>query len=476
MAIPNNQLFEEFIAKARVIERPSGPAVLFSAGVGRPPLYLEYPDIELTLPAVLRVVSRELAQQGCAASPKIAIAVLGIVAATRADSVAAVEHANRCLSQVHTSELHQYLVLPTPCRRGYEAVFGEFRVRPFDPERLLYWSRRGGSSYPLDLSQLAGKAALERERFSTRVLNCDTLLAEDWAATNQNDDLPAAVQDAYYSAVFEHHIEQIPGLLRRNLLVLEAGALVHFDIESLFGAVFGQRIGLFQWLSATGRQRTWAVLSSVSGLNINLVPPDLLTECRLWLREVIGFSNLDLARPLDRTIDTFCTLLQRAHQHRMGGRGDEAALHFVIALDFVLGTEGRSAESVAERAAVVAHRPLGRSVQDQVRRVKQLYDARSKYVHEGRPIPVEEIKEAEQVAMEVLWALLTVSAKETLSNTSEWLRKINYVAAALKDGRPIPEAEFAVLGMAAEGVHRVPPNRVREDSYETVRDVGEARH
>jgi hypothetical protein len=375
LAIPDNQLFEEFISEIRVVERPSGPAVLFSVGIGRPPLYLEYPETELTLQAVLRVISRELTQLGCAASPDIAISVLGIVAATRADLARGVEHANRCISQVHTSELHQHLVLPTPCRHDYEAVFGDFRVRPFVPDRLLYWNQRGESSYPFDLVELKGKTTLERDRFSITLVNWDALPAEAWRAANsRNDGPPIAVQDAYYSAVVEYHFSQIPGLLLRNLLVLEAGGLVHFDVESLFRVLFGQRIGLFHWVSPAGRQRTWAVLSSMAGLNMNLAPPDLPTECRGWLREVIGCSNLDLAKPLDRTIETFCTLLQRAHQHRLAGRGDEAALHFVIALDFVLGAEGRSAESVAERAAILTHRPLGRSVQDQVRRVKQLYD------------------------------------------------------------------------------------------------------
>lgn len=34
MAIPQNDLFEEFIGRTRVVERPAGPAVPFSAGLG----------------------------------------------------------------------------------------------------------------------------------------------------------------------------------------------------------------------------------------------------------------------------------------------------------------------------------------------------------------------------------------------------------------------------------------------------------
>jgi hypothetical protein len=433
---------------------------------------LEYPDTALSLKAVVSVICRELAQAGSPANLDVAVAVLGNLAATRPKSVTAVEHANRCLQHVHTADLQQYLVLPTPCRPDYEATFGELQVRPFDPERLLYWSRRGGSTYPTDVSQLAGKTTLLRERFSTCLVNWDALpLESQQAVTAKFHGPPEALRDAYYSAVFEHHMKEIPSLLRRDLLALEAGALVHFDVESLFNAPLARRLGLFHWLSA-GAHRTWAVLSWVGALTINLTPPNLLTECRRWVKDIVGFAGLNPAKPLDKAVETFCTFLQRAHDHRLRGRGDEAALHFVIALDLVLGLEGRSAESVAERAAVVTHRPLGQSMQDQVRRVKQLYDSRSKYVHEGRPFSSGDIEEAERVATQVLWALLAVSGAGVLSSTSEWLKKVNYVAAALKDGRALPDAEFTALGVVGAEVRGAPPNRVLEDPYEGMGGMG----
>lgn len=466
MAIPKNALFEEFIAKTKVVERPTGPAVSFSAGMGGPILYLEYPKNELSLEAMLRVVRRELAQQGSPVSPDIAVTVLGNIAVSRESNASAVEHANECLVEHHGADLHQYLVLPTPCRRDYEAVFGELRIRPFDPERLLYWARRGGSEYPIDLAGLAGKTSLERDLFSTRTVNWDGVWAKRKTFEAVRNELAFAAQDAYYAAVFEHHMSEVRGLLRRNLVVLEAGALVHVDVDSLLAVPWGHRIGLFHWLWE-GRQRTWAVLSWVAALNINLVPPALLTDCRKWLRDSIGFVNLDLAKPLDKSIDTFCTLLQRAHDHRLNGRGNEAALHFVIALDFVFGMEGRSAESVADRAAVVTHRQFGRSMEDQARCVKRLYDARSKYVHLGQSIPPADIHEAEQAATHVLWALLRVSGAGVLLNTSQWLTKIDYVLAAIKDGRAVPETEFATLGLVEKDVN--PPNRVREAAYGGIR-------
>ena len=79
-----------------------------------------------------------------------------------------------------------------------------------------------------------------------------------------------------------------------------------------------------------------------------------------------------------------------------------------------------------------------------------------------RAIPEGDIVEAERVAMEVLWALLAVAGQGRLASTAEWLKKIDYVLAAVRDGRVVPEDDFSVVGIARSGVVRVPPNRVND--------------
>src|SRR5439155_926565 len=104
----------------------------------------------------------------------------------------------------------------------YETTFGEFKIRPFDPEKLLYWAKRGGSTYPLDLNSLGGRTALERERFSAAVLNWDALPVTSWrAAQSRHAMLPQAIQDIYYAAVSDHHFREIPALMRDRTRTLE---------------------------------------------------------------------------------------------------------------------------------------------------------------------------------------------------------------------------------------------------------------
>jgi hypothetical protein len=82
MAIPATELFEEFIAKSRVVERPSGTETLLSMAVGQPSLYLEYPEAILAPDSMPRVISRELSEKGCAAPRNVAIAVLAAIVST----------------------------------------------------------------------------------------------------------------------------------------------------------------------------------------------------------------------------------------------------------------------------------------------------------------------------------------------------------------------------------------------------------
>jgi hypothetical protein len=460
MAIPTTQAFEEFIGNIRIVTQPEGPAELFASAVGMPRLFLEYRSTALSLDSVLRVISRELNDRGCVSTPSVALAVLGAIACTHSGNSSVVEHANACLANTLTADLLQYLVLPTLCRPDYELVFDEFNIRPFNPERLRYWAERGGSRFPLDLAALKGRTALERDRIPTRLLDWDGMPPAAWrAAKAQQESLPQILQDVYYAAVAEHYFKEIPTVLRERAVVLEAAGFMHVDVESLLDAVLSQRLALFRWRHDAG-QRTWAVLSGVGGLNVNLVPPALLKQCRAWLQETLGFVRLDLDKPLDRTVGAFCSLLQRAHDHRLNQRANEASLHFVIAMDFVLGDERRSTESIAERAAVLTYRSVGRTLEEQTRRVKQVYGSRSKYVHEGRSIPDADIEDAERIATHVLWTLLSICGAGKISTTSDWLRSIDFVLASLRDCRTVPEADFVTIGVAPLGTARTPPNRV----------------
>ena len=84
MSIPDQPLFEEFLRGCEIVkEQPRDSFHLFPPGSldargerGVPALYLRFPDTRLAVDSVLNVISKELAERGCAADRDIALSVV----------------------------------------------------------------------------------------------------------------------------------------------------------------------------------------------------------------------------------------------------------------------------------------------------------------------------------------------------------------------------------------------------------------
>lgn len=465
MAIPNSELFESFLSGTKLVKlKPEEPSVAFGARQKSlseaPVLYLSYPEMELKLDSVVKRIASELNTTGCIANPDIALATLGIIVETREPGTSSTAHANHCLSSIHSAQLHHFVVVPNRPQHDYRIQIGEFSLRAFDPKKLLYWAQRGCCSYPIDLHRLTGCLALERTPIDIKLINWDELPGSARMVVEWGKEIAiASIMDIYYQSVAWHYSQQIPALVKDHLLVLESGALVHIDIDSYLSSVLAHHIGLFHWKGSVGH-RCWALLNSRSVSCVNFFPPSLFSSCEKWLRDEFGFHTLSASKPLDSAIESYCRFLQRAQTHRLQGRPDEAFLHFVIALDLLLGLEGRSSESVCLRAAILVHRQLERSLDAQISQLKRLYDRRSKYVHEGKRASENDLLEIEQICTEVLWDLLATSASCRFNDIDTWLKQIDFIASAMKASREIPDTEFQSVGIPKMGCKRIPPNRI----------------
>jgi hypothetical protein len=381
MAIPTNEAFENFLSGCSVVrEKPAGPFIalgtrrgIVAVGKSITDLYLTYPDTRLQLDSVISVVADSLAKIGSPDGYHVAIATVALIVETRPPGNSAVKHANRCLSKTLATQLRQSVVMPGRPRSGYELRLGTYCIKPFNPEKLLYWAERCKSAYPIDLRELRGWAAIEREPADidliewTEPVTSGPVLSK-WGAAVVSD----CFMDGYYSEVAHAFAEEISVRLKRDVLVLESGAMLWIGIESLLDSLFLKIISYFVWKTSSG-PAGWATFSDQSALNMNFTPQDGLAASREWLLTELGFTGLSDANPLDKGIETYCRFLQRAHGHRLEGRRDEAFLHFAIALDLLLGTQGRSTDSVAQRTALVVHRQVGTTLDEQVKRCKRLY-------------------------------------------------------------------------------------------------------
>jgi hypothetical protein len=89
--------------------------------------------------------------------------------------------------------------------------------------------------------------------------------------------------------------------------------------------------------------------------------------------------------------------------------------------------------------------------------MKRLYNARSKYVHEGTSVTDNDALEIEDVCTQVLWALLACSSTGAVRDVDDWLAKMDYLNAARHAGKTLAEDELKAVGVPPDGDRRQTP-------------------
>jgi hypothetical protein len=451
MVLATNPSFDDFIRGVRLSTKREQNSLSLSAAVNSSAWYLTPPEAEMQLASAIRFIDRGLTAAGCDANSAICTALIGILAASSTTSSPPTEALNRLLTSALAGKLHVHVILPMTCDSGYSTRVADCEIHAFDPARLSYWASKGRSSFPIDIQALRGRAAISSEASNVRLVDLTTIM--DDVVASSGVSTMQVVADAYFNAVFEYRVKQIPAAVRQALRIFEAGRVLHFDMASFVDAFLSIRLGLFHWATKPGGHKTWAVMNTQAAVSINLPPQGQLAACYGWLETELGYTGTDPENAFSKTLDFYCDVLQRGREHERHGRHNEAALHSVIALDFLFGANNRATDSIAERSAVLTHQAAGRTYDEQYKHVKDLYDARSRYVHSGRELTAAQANDIDRVATQVLWALVRVSAKQKFGSTAEWLKEVDYVQGAICAGREVSDLDSQAIGVHSIEVH-----------------------
>jgi hypothetical protein len=176
-------------------------------------------------------------------------------------------------------------------------------------------------------------------------------------------------------------------------------------------------------------------------------------------------SLADRGRPIDVSAQTFAGLMQDARAHHRDGRVREAFLYFVIALDHLLGEDGKSTLTVADRTSVLTHRIRSKTFADEAACVRRVYDARSRLVHSGSPVTLEHLREADALARGVLWAITRVAAGEELATRDAWVERIDSLAHLFRgDPDVVTDERLAAVGAVSSFRAGPPPPMLRDNT------------
>jgi hypothetical protein len=424
-------------------------------------LWLAYPPGVLQLDSMLKKVGEGLAGVGALSSRSIALAVLALILGTKGPA-GHVAHANRLLREVRHADLLVSFVSPTPPPTvDIRADYGPMQVEPFDPTKLEYWAERGGAQWPTAPKDLRGRAAFIGRVPGVTLINTDRLpgaenLSKNWSGHWQG------VVDPYFQSVARALLDQLRTDTAKRLSLVEAAGIAAVDFSSL--AEWSLGIHLFTWPSSSaGSAGCWAVFNAPS-LVLNTPPPGTWQRARQWLLSEFGVDNLSGSdRPIDVAAQTFAGLMQDARAHKADGRVREAFLYFVIALDHLLGEDGRNVSTVAERTSVVTHRIRSKTFVEEVACVRRVYDARSRLVHSGSPVTVEDLCDADALACGVLWAITRVVADGKFETRDAWVERIDSLAHLFRgDPAVVTDERLAAVGAVSSFLSGTPPPMLRD--------------
>jgi hypothetical protein len=386
-------------------------------------LWLAYPPSELQLDSVLKKIGNELVAIDSPGGRAVSLAVLALIAETKG-AAEHVDHANRLLRVVRQAELMVSFISPSPPPTiDIRANYGPIKVEPFDPRPFEYWAGKRHARWPVAPKAFRGRVALVGRSRGITLIDTEQLPGASRLLRKWSDRVTSLV-DPYFQAVATVLLDQLKFATADRLSLAETAGIAGFDVANLTQWFFGMH--LFTWKSSGGSSTgCWAIFHQ-PGLRLNTQPGEIWNNAHEWLVSEFGVDTLvGGGRPIDVTAQTFAGLMQNARAHKGDGRVRDAFLYFVIALDHLLGEDGKNVSTVAERTSLLTYKLRSHTFEEELEHVRRVYDVRSRLVHSAADVSEEDLHEADGLASGVLWAITRVVADGGLETRDAWVEKLD---------------------------------------------------
>jgi len=415
----------------------------------------------LGMESLLRKIVTEMKSKGHPANVEIAGIVVAAFVIAQRQPGSSVSQFNEVFGEIASAELTQHYLISTaefPKQSGNFSPgrIGSFMTGPFDPERLAYQCRRAGSDF-FDRYEATLRAipfSFEREHRTVKVIQWQRLLFSEgrWATASDLFALRSRIIDRYFAALsalyFEDFFTEFAAVQELPMALgsawIEMNRLEEFlgsHLVSIYRKIGGQNAG---FVSPTARLR----------LEVNLGGAHLgVPATETFLKKHFSYAG-DSTSEVYQSIKTFTHFLALAERHAAANRKSEAFVHFVIALDLLLGDPNASTSGISTRGAALVHEALDKDYPSMWKELQRIYNARSKYVHEGRIPEAPFLDSVRTISREVAFCLLRLQkAPENRSAGfhERWIKDLDVVVAKKAAGHAIPENELSGVGIATPG-------------------------
>jgi hypothetical protein len=339
---------------------------------------------DLSMEALQKKVASELAHHGHASNSGVAAAVLAMFAFAKKSPSSVVQQFNEGL-RVTTADLNQFFIFPSIAPVDYRFDVGPFTIGALNTERLAYQSKKAGSDfferYQKSLRQLS--LSFERRFRPIEVIDWRDVAQSTWppSSASAGEAMPRIV-DAYFDQLaalhFREFFAELEGL-QELPIALGSG---WFNLQRMQEFLRAQWVSVF--LNIGDKRSGFVSPQAMLSMGVDLGGGHLgIPFTKQYLRKHFNLENFQTAE-IHQSLRAFCHFLAKAVRHDDEGRHGEAFLHYIIALDLLLGDTGESSATVSSRSTVLTFGALKQNYATLLKEIKKAYDARSKYVHEGR--------------------------------------------------------------------------------------------
>lgn len=405
---------------------------------------------ELTLAGFRKKLLEILRRANHVATDAVADSILGCVvgaASTGTNRAAFLEDA---LMRFRNAEVSHFFVFPKhttakPVRfNGYS--FGEINFAV-----LASRCRRATTDYAeLYAKELRGRLALQSPDFQHVVIDF-LKLAGGWG---QLCEKPQSYQLLlnYFSRISRLHLEFMWMHLNRTQVLGDPFNASLFDVQLLKSVPSVQRVTIYLEFSQTDEG---CVLPGWRdpGLILDERGPDSVPFKRfLQHRNTFRLSEVGDSE-LGRILFACGGFCQRAIRFIEADQSDDAALYATICLEYLFSEKRSTSEAVCSRTAALTHLRLSGSYPEAERELRNLYDARSAFVHSGKSVTATQAERLIAYARETLRSLLVLHLKpENRSQgfLEKWVKQLDVIVAGLK-----AELSFEPSFLSENGIFRL---------------------
>jgi len=359
---------------------------------------------------------------------------------------------NDVLAKISAAELTQYAIFPFPAFPGTASFsLGPFTIGEANSARIKQRSTEAGSDYFQRWGgTLEGRYSIERARHKCVAFDAlgynksiqATLTSSDLRLFQQLcDSYFSLLSAAYFESFWETLDEEqaLPVSLEATFLpTRELRKFAGTDMVSIYERIAGRKSG---WVAPAGMG-----IQSIDFNNADKRIPAVVEV----LQNDFGFTDYG-SNEFDRRLQLVARYVFRGRQRFYDEEYSDSFLQHVIAIDLVFGERRESVASVSSRVAVAVYRRLGVDVSSARKMVENLYDIRSRYVHDGIEIQQKHVAQIEVITRDVLYCMLrTRKQNPAFANDGyldKWLRTLDFVWSATEADQTVSEDDLSMAGI-----------------------------